>query len=199
MAAPGDRRSALRSRSEDFTGIDFVQVVDKCDQTRLRVYFLTDPRDLRPPFEEVEDEDVLAEPLTLEHFRIYSPRGVGARCRGDFVPAERRAALGRRCVSRPALRRDLPRRTGRLHRVPAADRRRARRPVLQRRHLLVQSGMREPARLRRAAARVRARRTRRFPRRLSRRATSSASAMRCSTSRRSDIRTGSARSKPTSA
>jgi hypothetical protein len=76
MAAPGDRLSALRSRSEDFTGIDFVQVVDKCDQTRLRVYFVTDPRDLRPPFEEVEDEEVLAEPLTPEDFRIYGPRGL---------------------------------------------------------------------------------------------------------------------------
>jgi hypothetical protein len=76
MAAPGDRRSALRARAEDFTGIDFVQVVDKCDQRRLRIYFVTDPRDLRPPFEEVEDEEVLAEPLTPEHVRIYSPRGI---------------------------------------------------------------------------------------------------------------------------
>jgi hypothetical protein len=76
MAAPGDRLSALRARSADFTGIDFVQVVDVCDQTRLRVYFVTDPRDLRPPFEEVEDEDVLAEPLTPEHFRIVSARGL---------------------------------------------------------------------------------------------------------------------------
>ena len=33
MPAPGDRLSELRARSEDFTGIEFVQVVDKCDQT----------------------------------------------------------------------------------------------------------------------------------------------------------------------
>jgi hypothetical protein len=75
MPAPGDRLSELRSRSEDFTGIEFVQIVDKCDQTRLRLYFLTDPRDLRPPFEDVGDPQVIPEPLSLGDFRIYNPRG----------------------------------------------------------------------------------------------------------------------------
>lgn len=75
MPAPGDRLSQLRSRSEDFTGIEFVQVVDKCDQTRLRIYFLTDPRDLRPPFEDVGDALVIPEPLSFTDFRIYNPRG----------------------------------------------------------------------------------------------------------------------------
>ncbi|HEV8637632.1 MAG TPA: hypothetical protein VG370_25720 [Chloroflexota bacterium] len=76
MPAPGDRLAALRARSEDLTGIEFVQVVDKCDQRRLRVYFLTDPRDLRSPFEDLGDPAVTADPLSLEDFRIYNPRGV---------------------------------------------------------------------------------------------------------------------------
>lgn len=75
MPAPGDRLSALRARSEDFTGIEFVQVVDKCDQTVLRVYFLTDPRDLRPPFEDIGDPELTPEPLNPTDFRIYNPRG----------------------------------------------------------------------------------------------------------------------------
>jgi hypothetical protein len=76
MPAPGDRLSELRARSEDFTGIEFVQVVDKCDQTTLRVYFLTDPRDLRPPFEDIGDPQVTPEPLSPADFRIYNPRGM---------------------------------------------------------------------------------------------------------------------------
>ena len=35
MPAPGDRLSAPRAQSEDFTGIEFVQIVDKCDQTPI--------------------------------------------------------------------------------------------------------------------------------------------------------------------
>jgi hypothetical protein len=76
MPAPGDRLAALRARSEDLTGIEFVQVVDKCDQRRLRVYFLTDPRDLGSPFEDVGDPNVTPAPLSPEDFRIYNPRGV---------------------------------------------------------------------------------------------------------------------------
>jgi hypothetical protein len=76
MPAPGDRLAALRARSEDLTGIEFVQVVDKCDQRRLRVYFLTDPRDLGSPFEDLGDPEVTPEPLSLADFRIYNPRGV---------------------------------------------------------------------------------------------------------------------------
>ena len=53
-----------------------MQVVDKCDQTRLRVYFLTDPRDLRPPFEGIGDPQVIPEPLPPTDFRIYNPRGM---------------------------------------------------------------------------------------------------------------------------
>ena len=75
MPAPGDRLAALRARSEDLTGIEFVQVVDKCDQRRLRVYFLTDPRDLGTPFEDVGDATITPEPLSLSDIRIYSPRG----------------------------------------------------------------------------------------------------------------------------
>lgn len=76
MPAPGDRLSELRARSEEFTGIEFVQVVDKCDQTTLRVYFLTDPRELRPPFEDIGDPQVAPETLSPSDFRIYNPRGM---------------------------------------------------------------------------------------------------------------------------
>jgi hypothetical protein len=76
MPAPGDRLAALRARSEDLTGIEFVQVVDKCDQRRLRVYFLTDPRDLRSPFEDVGGPAVTPDPLSLADLRVYNPRGV---------------------------------------------------------------------------------------------------------------------------
>ena len=76
MPAPGDRLAALRARSEDLTGIEFVQVVDKCDQRRLRVYFLTDPRDLGSPFEDLGNPEVTPDPLSLADFRIYNPRGV---------------------------------------------------------------------------------------------------------------------------
>jgi hypothetical protein len=75
MPAPGDRLAALRARSEDLTGIEFVQVVDKCDQIRLRIYFYTDPRDLSTPFETTGSSTVTPEPLELADIRIYSPRG----------------------------------------------------------------------------------------------------------------------------
>ena len=86
MPAPGDRLAALRARSEDLTGIEFVQVVDKCDQRRLRVYFLTDPRELRPPFEDVGDPGVTPDPLAVADFRIYSPRGVAPDARVVACP-----------------------------------------------------------------------------------------------------------------
>jgi len=110
MPAPGDRLSQLRSRSEDFTGIEFVQVVDKCDQTRLRIYFLTDPRDLRPPFENVGDPQVIPEPLSLTDFRIYNPRGAApdvevVLCPGDGMLWDDDTEAGRRyveiCVAEP--------------------------------------------------------------------------------------------------
>lgn len=75
MPAPGDRLAALRAHSKDLTGVEFVQVVDKCDQTRLRVYFLTDPRDLSTPFED-NGTGTAPAPLTVSDLRIYSPRGV---------------------------------------------------------------------------------------------------------------------------
>ena len=76
MPAPGDRLAALRAHSEDLTGIEFVQVVDMCDQRRLRVYFLTDPRDLGSPFEDLGDPEVTPDPLSPADIRIYNPRGV---------------------------------------------------------------------------------------------------------------------------
>jgi hypothetical protein len=74
MPTTTDRLSQLRSRAEDFTGVEFVQVVDKCDQRVLRIYFLTDTLALRPPFEPVADP-VVPGPLTPGDIRIYSPRG----------------------------------------------------------------------------------------------------------------------------
>lgn len=111
MPAPGDRLSALRARSEDFTGIEFVQIVDQCDQTVLRVYFLTDPRDLRPPFEDVGDPQAIPQPLSPADFRIYNPRGAApdvevADCPGPGgMRWDDDAAAGRRyleiCVAEP--------------------------------------------------------------------------------------------------
>ena len=71
MPTTADRLSQLRSRAEDFTGIEFVQVVDKCDQKVLRIYFLTDTHELRPPFEDVGDAAVIPEPLTRDDIRIH--------------------------------------------------------------------------------------------------------------------------------
>ena len=74
MPTTEDRLSRLRSRQDEFTGIEFVQVVDKCDQTKLRVYFLTDTLELRPPFEDVGDAQVVPSPIVPGDIRIYSPR-----------------------------------------------------------------------------------------------------------------------------
>jgi len=68
MPSSADRLSQLRARSDDFTGIAFVQVVDTCDQRVLRIYFHTDPTDLADPFEG-------GTPLTPDEIRIYSPEG----------------------------------------------------------------------------------------------------------------------------
>ncbi len=75
MPTTEDRITELRARADAFTGIEFVQVVDVCEQTTLRVYFLTDPLLLRPPFEDVGDVTVVPDPITFRDFRIYSPRG----------------------------------------------------------------------------------------------------------------------------
>ena len=75
MPTTTDRLSQLRASAVDFTGVEFVQVVDKCDQRVLRIYFLTDTLELRPPFEDVGDVSVIPEPLTPDLIRIYSPRG----------------------------------------------------------------------------------------------------------------------------
>ena len=110
MPAPGDRLAKLRESSENLTGIEFVQVVDKCDQTRLRVYFLTDPRDLSAPFEDAGDPAAV-QPLSVYDIRIYSPRGEApdvevVPCPGpDEMLWGDDAAAGRRyleiCVAEP--------------------------------------------------------------------------------------------------
>lgn len=47
----GDRARVLAERANEFTGIDFVHVVDACDQTELHVFFLTDATSLNAGFE----------------------------------------------------------------------------------------------------------------------------------------------------
>lgn len=74
MPTTDDRLAMLRTRDDEFTGIDFVQIVDRCEQTRLRVFFLTDPRELDAPFEDLGDPTVV-EALGEDDIRIYSPRG----------------------------------------------------------------------------------------------------------------------------
>jgi hypothetical protein len=45
-----DRITTLSGRDTDFTGIDFVHVVERCDQKRLHIFFLTDLRNLTVKF-----------------------------------------------------------------------------------------------------------------------------------------------------
>lgn len=85
MATSEDRVNRLRASAEQFTGIDFVQVVDPCEQVTLRVFFLTDPRLLRPPFEDLGDPSNPPTPVGLQDVRIFSPR--------DVVPDVSPAAL----------------------------------------------------------------------------------------------------------
>ncbi|MBX3251045.1 MAG: hypothetical protein KF901_27960 [Myxococcales bacterium] len=47
---PVDRRERLREQAHRLTGLDFARVEDPCDQRVVRVYFLTDPASLEPPF-----------------------------------------------------------------------------------------------------------------------------------------------------
>ncbi|HEY4187767.1 MAG TPA: hypothetical protein VGP07_22015 [Polyangia bacterium] len=49
MAANTERLDLLLQNDTQFTGIDFVDVPDRCDQTTLRIFFLTDVRKLNPP------------------------------------------------------------------------------------------------------------------------------------------------------
>jgi len=51
MLSTVDRVNLLRLRQTQFTGIDFVHVVDRCDETTLQVFFQTDLSALAPPFQ----------------------------------------------------------------------------------------------------------------------------------------------------
>lgn len=75
MPTTEDRINALFQRADEFTGLAFVQVVEPCEQTLLRVYFVTDPAALRPPFFDIGDPTVVPEPITWRDVSIYSPRG----------------------------------------------------------------------------------------------------------------------------
>ena len=86
MPTTEDRLTMLRSRDDEFTGIDFVQIVDACDQTALRVFFLTDPRTLLAPFEDVGDPTAV-DPLLRARIRIYNPRGQAPDIPAAPVPA----------------------------------------------------------------------------------------------------------------
>jgi hypothetical protein len=50
MASVGDRLTLLRSKATAFTGVDFVDVFDPCTQTELRLFLVTDARQLTTPF-----------------------------------------------------------------------------------------------------------------------------------------------------
>ena len=69
MANAADRLLALKAQQATFTGIDFVQVVDVCDQTTLRIYFLTDIQALTRPI------DSGAEAISHDDIIIFSPTG----------------------------------------------------------------------------------------------------------------------------
>lgn len=60
-------RLALLCGQNLLTGIDFVTVEDPADQKVLRVYFLKNPPNLAPPWEE--------DPFPLESLRIWAPSG----------------------------------------------------------------------------------------------------------------------------
>jgi hypothetical protein len=49
MAATTERLTLLLQNDTQYTGIDFVDVPDRCDQTTLRIFFLTDATRLTPP------------------------------------------------------------------------------------------------------------------------------------------------------
>jgi hypothetical protein len=71
-----DRVDLLLSKADRFTGIDFVRVVDHCDQRVLQIFFVTDPRLLDPLFSTVAippaSSSHAIEPLTADSFVIHS-------------------------------------------------------------------------------------------------------------------------------
>ncbi len=89
MPTTEDRLTMLRNQQASFTGIEFVQVVDACDQTQLRVYFLTDVQALLSPIDSGPDA------LSLEALRIYSPRGEAADVEIESMTWDADAELGR--------------------------------------------------------------------------------------------------------
>ncbi len=72
-----DRLDLLLAQQQRYTGIDFVNVVDPCDQRVLRIYFVTDPRELDTLFSLVAVPPPNAAnpvvPLTPASFIIDSP------------------------------------------------------------------------------------------------------------------------------
>jgi hypothetical protein len=64
-----DRAALLRSDGNPtkYTGIDFIHVEAACDQTRLRIYLLTDATELLVPFHELDEDGV---PLRPEDITI---------------------------------------------------------------------------------------------------------------------------------
>jgi hypothetical protein len=73
-----DRAGLLQVNADRFTGIDFVHVVDHCVQTRLRLYLVTDGRQLAVPFagaDALRPEDIVIESVTdanLPRIRVTS-------------------------------------------------------------------------------------------------------------------------------
>lgn len=63
---PGEDRLTALLNQTVVTGIDFIQVVDPADQTRLRVFFLVEPDTLESPLIEMADLPVTVPPEMVE-------------------------------------------------------------------------------------------------------------------------------------
>ena len=77
-----DRRARLADQS-DVLGIDFVRVVDPCEQTRLWIYFIEDPQGLMQG-----TLALAASPPTLESIRIVSTSGGERLTRVPVIAAQ---------------------------------------------------------------------------------------------------------------
>ncbi len=111
MPTTEDRVNALRDHSDQFTGIDFVQIADGCAQTTLRVFFHTNPRDLDNSFE--TGVGTTTTKLALSQLRIFSPTGAApdvpiVLCAGAtelrwFVDADSTRVFLEVCVAEPGV------------------------------------------------------------------------------------------------
>jgi hypothetical protein len=100
MVTPIDRLSLLRSKDDQFTGIDFVHVVDPSDQTILRIYFHTDPNEVGTvgpaepfSFDPTEDNALLPQHFVIRN--VTDPAAPNVEVVELFPPFTQDAQLGR--------------------------------------------------------------------------------------------------------